>query len=423
MVEERRLRVLIYGINFAPDLTGIGKYTGAMAAWLAAQRHDVRVVTAPPYYPDWKITDGYRGNGYRRETWCGVEVNRAPLWVPRRPSGVKRVLHHLSFAVASLPLLLRQILWRPDVVWMAAPSLACAPGALLVAKLTGAVSCLHLQDFEVDAAFELGLLKGRRVRTAALAVERVLLRGFDRVSSISASMGACLRRKGVETERLATLPNWADVEILKASSAPNRFRAELGIPQETVVALYAGSLGQKQGFETLIDAARSLQNEPGICFVFCGQGAGRATLMQATAGLPNVRWMRLQPVERLPDLMHFADIHLLPQRRGVADLVLPSKLTNMLASGRPVVCTAERGTDLARWIEGCGLVVPPEDAPALAAGLKLLADSEERRREMGQVARRRAESLLSKVTILGAYFDSLQMQVVERARVPAREQA
>lgn len=42
------LRILIHGINFSPELTGIGKYSGEMAEWLAAQGHEVRVVTAPP---------------------------------------------------------------------------------------------------------------------------------------------------------------------------------------------------------------------------------------------------------------------------------------------------------------------------------------------------------------------------------------
>ena len=65
-VDERQcLRILIYGLNYSPELTGIGKYTGEMAAWLAERGHDVRVVAAPPYYPAWRIRDDYRGAWYR----------------------------------------------------------------------------------------------------------------------------------------------------------------------------------------------------------------------------------------------------------------------------------------------------------------------------------------------------------------------
>ena len=110
------MKILLYGINFSPELIGIGKYTGEMAAWLAARGHEVRVVTAPPYYPAWAVSPGYSGRAWRTERWQGVTVLRCPLWVPRKPSGLKRLLHLASFAASSLPVLLAQALWRPQVV-------------------------------------------------------------------------------------------------------------------------------------------------------------------------------------------------------------------------------------------------------------------------------------------------------------------
>ena len=151
------MKILLHGINFAPELTGIGKHTGEMAAWLAARWHVVRVVTAPPYYPDWQVADGYSSRSCRRHTWQGLDVWRCPLWVPVRPGGLKRLLHLASFALGSLPVMLRQIVWRPDGVWMVEPALLCAPAALGVVRLGGARALLHIQDFEVDAAFDLGL--------------------------------------------------------------------------------------------------------------------------------------------------------------------------------------------------------------------------------------------------------------------------
>ena len=111
------MKILLYGINFAPELTGIGKYTGEMAAWLAAQGHAVRVVTAPPYYPAWAVSAGHSGKRWVFEEWRGVRVWRCPLWVPPQPGGLKRLLHLASFALSSLPVMLRQVFWRADVVW------------------------------------------------------------------------------------------------------------------------------------------------------------------------------------------------------------------------------------------------------------------------------------------------------------------
>lgn len=182
------MKLLVHGINFHPEPTGIGKFSGEMTARLAAMGHEVRVVTAPPYYPSWRIFDGWR-NAYASSEWKGVRVWRAPLWVPAVPNGLKRVVHLLSFALAAVPLMLRQWLWRPDVVLVVAPAMACAPTAWLTARACGARTWLHVQDFEVDAAFQLGLLNSNGLRRRWVnAVESWLLRRFDRVSTISHRM-------------------------------------------------------------------------------------------------------------------------------------------------------------------------------------------------------------------------------------------
>ena len=144
------MRVLIVGINFHPELTGIGKYTGELAAYLDGRGHQIRVITTPPYYPHWQVQPGYRGWQYRQEKWQGVWVFRCPLWVPRRLSGIKRLLHLLSFALTSFPVLLGQCSWRPNLILCIAPTFFNAPFALFTARLSGAKAWLHIQDFELD---------------------------------------------------------------------------------------------------------------------------------------------------------------------------------------------------------------------------------------------------------------------------------
>ncbi|MDM0043540.1 glycosyltransferase WbuB [Variovorax dokdonensis] len=394
------MKVLLYGINFAPELTGIGKYTGEMAQWLAAQGHEVRVVTAPPYYPAWSVSPGYSARAYRHESWQGVDVHRTPLWVPAKPTGLKRLLHLISFAIASGPALLAQWRWKPDVVWMAAPAFACAPGALALARLVGAPAWIHIQDYEVDAAFQLGLLKGERLRNAVSAVERALLRRFDRVSTISGRMLDRAREKGVRAARLRALPNWVDILAVRPLDRPSSYRAELGIATDAVVALYSGNMGAKQGLEVLADLARKLQHRPDIQFVYCGEGSGRAPLEQACQGLPNVRFLDLQPLKRLPELLGLADIHLLPQRADAADLVMPSKLTGMLSSGRAVVAGARPETELGQVVAKTGMLAVPDDAQSFAEAVQQLADQPDRRRELGLRARQWAEENLSRDAVL-----------------------
>jgi colanic acid biosynthesis glycosyl transferase WcaI len=363
-----------------------------------------------------------------------MQVWRCPLWIPAQPGGLKRLLHLASFSLSSLPVMLRQITWRPDVVWVVEPALFCAPAAVAVARLSGAQAWLHVQDFEVDAAFALGLLRGSFLRRMVTGAERWLMRRFDVVSTISQHMHQRLLDKGVAPERAVLAPNWVDISAItpgggdldmdcraslamtKVGAMTGSFREVLGIPPDAVVALYSGNMGAKQGLELLADLARlcledSASNTPlehkqrakaAIIFVFCGNGAGRADLVQRCAGLPNVHFLDLQPIERLNELLAMADIHLLPQRADAADLVMPSKLTGMLASGRPVVATALSATELGRVVagEGCGLVVPPGDAQAFADALQTLASSPEVRKQMGRAGRSYAETHLDRDAIL-----------------------
>lgn len=417
---KMRMKILIHGINFSPELIGVGKYTSDMAVWLASRGHSVRVICAPPYYPAWKVLAPFSGARYARTQWQGVDVWRCPLWVPKRPGGLKRLLHLGSFAFFSLPQMLRQLVWRPDVVWVVEPALACAPAALFLARLTGAKAWLHIQDFEVDAAFDLGLVKGRALKQCLLAIEAWLMRRFDAVSTISKRMGERARAKGIPNHKMVSFPNWIAVNEFAHGSQREilRYRQKLGIQDGALVALYSGNMGNKQGLEILADLARRYTRlalndhgevpvEIAIVFVYCGEGPGRTELMRGCQQLDNVRFLDLQPLALLPSLLALADIHLLPQRADAADLVMPSKLTGMLASGRPIVATAKAGTELADVVHQCGIVVPPEDSQALAYAVQKLAKDRALRTQLGMAGRRYASEYLDAFTVLSQFENAL----------------
>jgi colanic acid biosynthesis glycosyl transferase WcaI len=143
-----------------------------------------------------------------------------------------------------------------------------------------------------------------------------------------------------------------------------------------------------------------LEGERDIMFVLCGEGAARKRLEETAKGAANIQFLPLQPLDRLNDLLNLADIHLLPQRAAAADLVMPSKLGGMLASGRPVVAGAHADTGLARAVEGAGVVVPPDDASAMADAVRALARSPERRAALGRNARARGLDEWDRDTIL-----------------------
>lgn len=411
------MKILLYSMNFAPELAGIGKYSGEMADWLHAKDHDVRVIAAPPFFPHWAVFAGHSAWAYRKSERNGLTVWRAPTWVPAQPRALARVAHLLSFMLSSLPLLLAQARWKPDLVFVVEPPLFCAPAALLFAKVLGIKSWLHIQDYEVDAAFSLGHLRGAGVRRVALSLERWLLTRFDRVSTISAAMMDKARGKGIGEGRLVLFPNWVDVSAIDPASAhvaAGGYRAELGIAPDAVVVLYAGSLGTKQGIELLAEAAGLLADRPNIHFVICGNGPSRGPLMSACAGLERVHFLDLQPAERLNELLGMADIHVLPQRADAADLVMPSKLAGMLASGKAVIATAHPGTELGNVVAGRGLVVPPGDAAVLADAIAQLAHAPALRETLGAAGRAFAQAELDQNAILSRFEQELVRCVADR---------
>ena len=403
-------RVLIIGLNYAPEPVGIGPYTQGLAQALAEAGAAVEAVVAKPYYPQWQTMPAYAGGGWRREQDGAVSLTRCPIYVPKQPSGLKRIIHLASFMLAALPPALRTVLRRnsrPDLVVTVAPALLGVLTAWLAARLAGAELWIHVQDFEVEAALATGLMReaSMAARLARWAEDRLLKLG-DRVSTISPQMCAKLVAKGIAPERVFEMRNWADARFAPDPAGGEAIRAEWGLGNRTV-ALYSGNIARKQGIEILVEAARLLEARTDIAFVICGEGPNRAELERLAAGLSNVGLHDLQPAARMGAMLTMADLHLLPQIAGAADLVLPSKLTNMLASGRPVVATTQPGTGLYAEVDGCGLITPPGDAAALAAAISALADDPPRRANMGRAAAARAEQRWSKPAIIAGALAKL----------------
>ena len=406
------MKILVYGINYSPELTGIGKYTGEMVEWMARQGHDVRVITAPPYYPEWKVGEPYSAWRWRREEGAAT-VWRCPLYVPKAPTTLKRLIHLGSFALSSFFPLMAQRRWKPDRIIGVVPTLFCTPGMRLLAKLSGARTVLHIQDYEVDAMLGLGMAgkgKGGRVARLASAFERSGLLNVDNVSTISRSMMNKAQEKGVPAERVIFFPNWSEVARFRDVTDADalQLRQQLGLPADKKIILYSGNIGEKQGLESVIDAADRLRDQPWL-FVIVGQGGGKARLekMARERGLSYVIFHPLQSYDALPALLKLADCHLVIQKRGAADAVLPSKLTNILAVGGNAVITAERHTELGQLCDTCpgiAVCVEPESVDALIDGIgqALLMP------KSNTVAREYAERTLEKENVLSQFIADIR---------------
>ena len=235
----------------------------------------------------------------------------------------------------------------------------------------------------MDALFGLyGLRRGlffKSIERCARLIEKLLLARFDYVSTISTAMLDRLSEKGVLRERQVFFPNWSDLSAFKDANADESLLAAFEVPTGKRVILYSGNVGDKQGLDNVIYAAERMRSRADLIFLIVGAGSSLESLKELTAELEldNVRFGDLVPTEKLPGLLASADCHLVVQRKGAADAVLPSKLTNILAVGGNSIITAEPQTTLGKLMidfPGIAVSAVPEDLNALIGAIEAALD-------------------------------------------------
>jgi len=408
------MKFILKSLNYSPELTGIGKYNGEMGNELVERGLAVSAIVAPPYYPEWQVHQRFHSYRYQQQTINGVKVTRCPLYVPKKVTPLKRIVHLASFAFSAGLALIGQLFKKPDVVFLVQPTLFCAPAVLLFCKLTGSKSVMHIQDYEIDAMFGLGMMNDGKVARLVKSIERWLMQRFDAVSTISFSMIENAVTKGVDREKIIYFPNWSDTHFVTPDTNGALLKQEWGFAETDKIILYAGNIGKKQGLEIVIEAAKQFENDRNLKFVIVGAGAHVEVLKASVIHLKlsNVYFLPLQPWERVPEMLALADIHLVVQKKGAADAVLPSKLTNILSAGGHALITAEPDTELGKLAErfsGIFHCVEPENIAAFVGGLKALLNAD--LTSHNQIARSYAEKYLAKDKIFDKFVDDLKQLV------------
>lgn len=358
-------RILIIGINSRPEFTGIGRYTGEMLTWLAGQGHEVTMVTAYPYYPHWKIQKPYSGWLYKKETPLpGLTLYRCPLYVPPVPTGLKRMIHEGTFFMSAFLVIVKLLFKRRyDTVFTIAPPFHLGFLALFYRFFKGSPIVYHLQDLQIDAAKELGILKSGPLFSVLFNLEKFILKKADIVTTISVGMHERILNK--IRRSVVLFPNWVDTNLYYPVRERDNLKRRWGFLPEDKLVVYAGSIGEKQGLDMLLHIAATLETHKQIKFIICGTGPFKEKLAAQAIelGLNNVFFFPLQGDDVFNDFLNIADVHLVLQKGDAGDLVMPSKLTTILSIGGLAIATANPGTTLYEVITAnqMGIIVSPDN--------------------------------------------------------------
>ncbi|HMK08199.1 MAG TPA: glycosyltransferase family 4 protein [Anaerolineales bacterium] len=404
------MRVLIIHMRYLPDLTGTGPLVAELAADLARLGEQVTVITSMPHYG--RLPSG--GRPPRQAVEDGVRVIRTPAFPYASGTVAGRALDYVLCALASAYDGRRSP--KADVVLAVAPPLTAGLSAWVAAR--GAPLVFNAQDIWPDGLVSMGKLRGALPIRAAHALERLTYGSAQKVTVLSDGMKNNLVAKGLPPSKVAVIPNWVDLEVVRPMDKGTALRRELGL-EGSFIVLFAGNLGFAAGLETVVTAAECLRHEPNLAFLIVGEGSAKAGLMAhaQALGLSHLRFVTTQPSRRLAEVLATADISLVPLRRGMGALSVPSKAMAIMASARPVLAAVPPDSEVRRVVEEAqaGRCVAPEDPGAMAAEILRMRGEPERLQSFGANGRRYAEEHFGRAAIVARIHTLLGQVAVGRA--------
>ncbi|HEX8582751.1 MAG TPA: glycosyltransferase family 4 protein [Acidimicrobiales bacterium] len=407
--------------HFTPDVAPTGEVMTSIVHELAARGHRLHVVTALPWYLAHRVEPGWEGRLVRSERVPWGRISRCHPFPTDKTNIPARALAFGGFSLltAAVGATAGE---RVDGVLAMSPPLTLGLTGWAVARARRAPFVFNIQDVFPDVAVELGVLRGERVIAAARWLERATYRRSDAVTVLSDDLrdNVAAKLPAGQRDKVRVIPNFVDTERIRPAERENAYRREFGLEGRTVV-MYAGNVGMSQSLDLVAEAAAALAHDPDLVFVVNGSGSGLDEARRRAAGLPNVRFVGLQPKDRLPEVLAAADVHLVLLKRGLARSSVPSKLYSILAAGRPVIASIDPGTEVARVVDaaGAGVAVPPEDPEAFTKAVASMVAAPAEAAAMGRAGRAWVERWLSPAAVAEAY-EALFEELRGRAGTPAR---
>lgn len=406
--------VVVLCPHFAPDTAPTGDVITTIVHGMAERGRRVHVVTALPWYRAHAIEDGWTGRPVRREKTPWGSVIRVHPFPGRSKSNLpRRAVGFAMFSVLAGVCTLFAGGWRrrPAAVISMSPPLTLGLTGWLAARLRMTRSVFNIQDVFPDAAVETGVITNARVISLARWLERVSYERSDAVVVLSDDLrdNVAAKVRPRHRSKISVIPNFVDSAFITPMSRDTAYRRELAVGDGPVV-MYAGNVGYSQSLDLVVEAARRI---PDATFVINGDGSAREHLESSAAGIANIRFGGYQPRERVPEVLATGDIHVVPLRKGLGAVSVPSKTYSILAAGRPVVAAIDPATEVPRILSssGAGISVPPDEVePFVDAIRSLLLDAPERER-MGLNAREWVVSHVSPGAVAEAY-----LSLVDRGR-------
>ena len=406
MSKSKKLRLIVLCPHFEPDMAPTGVVMTRIVHELAARGHELHVVTSLPWYRKHQVETGWAGALWRVEKTTWGSISRVQPFAGQTKSNlVRRAVGFILFSYfVGLRALFAGGFWRrADGVLAMSPPLTLGLIGWHTKLFRGGKLVFNIQDVFPDAAVETGAISNQRIIAAASWLERVSYQRSDSVVLLSDDLANNVQRKLDQKfhKRIRVIPNFVDTQAIVPMSRLTNYRRELGV-DESLVVMYAGNVGFSQSLELMIEAARVL---PNVIFVINGEGAARKSLEAKAHALSNVKFGDYQDASRLSEVLATGDLHVVPLRRGLGSVSVPSKTYSILAAGRPICAAIDLDTEVPRILAAAnaGVCVEPDNQAAFVSAIAAMISDRKSLEEMGASGRKWVEGHASPQSIAQRY--------------------
>ena len=406
MSKSKKLRLIVLCPHFEPDMAPTGVVMTRIVHELAARGHELHVVTSLPWYRKHQVETGWAGALWRIEKTTWGSISRVQPFAGQTKSNlVRRAVGFILFSYfVGLRALFAGGFWRrADGVLAMSPPLTLGLIGWHTKLFRGGKLVFNIQDVFPDAAVETGAISNQRVIAAASWLERVSYQRSDSVVLLSDDLANNVQRKLDQKfhKRIRVIPNFVDTQAIVPMSRLTNYRRELGV-DESLVVMYAGNVGFSQSLELMIEAARVL---PNVIFVINGEGSARKSLEAKAHALSNVKFGDYQDASRLSEVLATGDLHVVPLRRGLGSVSVPSKTYSILAAGRPICAAIDLDTEVPRILAAAnaGVCVEPDNQAAFVSAIAAMISDRKSLEEMGASGRKWVEGHASPQSIAQRY--------------------
>jgi colanic acid biosynthesis glycosyl transferase WcaI len=406
MSKSKKLRLIVLCPHFEPDMAPTGVVMTRIVHELAARGHELHVVTSLPWYRKHQVETGWAGALWRVEKTSWGSISRVQPFAGQTKSNLlRRAIGFILFSyfVGVRALFAGRFWRRVDGVLAMSPPLTLGLIGWHTKLFRGGKLVFNIQDVFPDAAVETGAISNQRVIAAASWLERISYQRSDSVVLLSDDLANNVQRKLDQKfhKRIKVIPNFVDTQAIVPMSRLTNYRRELSI-DESLVVMYAGNVGFSQSLELMIEAARVL---PDVVFVINGEGAARNSLEAKAQTLRNVKFGDYQDASRLSEVLATGDLHVVPLRRGLGSVSVPSKTYSILAAGRPICAAIDSDTEVPRILAAAnaGVCVEPDNQEAFVSAITAMISDRKSLEEMGASGRKWVEGHASAQSVAQRY--------------------